>query len=234
MGDEVHLSKKAQIAYLKADETPTKVPSKYADFADVFSLKLAAELPVHTRINDHAIELVDDWQLLYVPIYSLGPMELEILKAYIENNLASGFIRPFKSPTGAPIIFDKKPDGSLRLCVDYQSLNNLTIKNQYPLPLVGESLDRLGRARRFTQLDLTNAYYQIRIREGDKWKMAFRTRYGHFEYQVMPFGLTNAPITFQDYINKILTEKLDVFVIVYLDDILICIESEGKEYVQAV
>ncbi len=117
--DEVHPSRKAQIVHLKADEAPTKVPSEYADFADVFSPKLAAELPEHTRINNHAIELVDDRQPLYGPIYSLGPMELETLKAYIENNLASGFIRPSKSPAGAPILFDKKPDGSLRLCVDY-------------------------------------------------------------------------------------------------------------------
>ncbi len=167
-GDEVHLSKRAQIAHLKADEPPTKVPSKYADFADVCSPKLAAELPKHTGINDHAIELVDDWQPSYNPIYSLRPVELETLKAYIENNLAGGFIRPFKSPTGAPIFFDKKPDSSLRLCMDYQGLNNLTIKNWYPLPLVEESLNWLCRARRFTQLDLTNAYHRMRTREGDK------------------------------------------------------------------
>ncbi len=140
-GDEVHPSRRAQIAHLKADEAPTKVPSKYADFADVFSPKLAAELSEHTGINDHAIELVDDWQPLYGPIYSLGPVELETLKAYITNNLASGFIRPSKSPAGALILFNKKPDGSLRLCVDYRGLNNLTIKNRYPLPLVEESLD---------------------------------------------------------------------------------------------
>ncbi len=216
------------------DETPTKVPSEYADFADIFSPKLAVDLSEHTAINDHAIELVDDWQPPYVPIYSLGPVELELLKAYIENNLASGFIRPSKSPAGALILFDKKPDGSLRLCVDYWGLNNLTIKNRYPLPLVEESLDQLVRARRFTQLDLTNAYHQIRIREGDEWKMVFRTRYGHFEYQVMPFGLTNAPTTFQGYIKKILAKKLNVFVIVYLDDILIYTENEGEEHVQAV
>ncbi len=161
-------------------------------------------------------------------------MELETLKVYIENNLASGFIRPSKSPAGAPILFDKKPDGSLRLCMYYQSLNNLTIKNRHLLSLVGELLDWLGRAQRFTQLDLTNAYYQMRIKEGDKWKTAFRTRYGHFEYQVMPFGLTNTPATFQGYINKILAEKFDVFVIVYLDDILIYTENEGEEHVQAV
>ncbi len=155
----MHPSRKAQIAHLKADEAPTKVPSEYTDFVDVFSPKLAVELPEHTGINDHAIELVDDRQPPYGPIYSLGPVELERLKAYIKNNLASGFIRPSKSPIGAPILFDKKPDSSLRLCVDYQGLNNLTIKNRYLLPLVGESLDQLGRDRRFTQLDLTNAYH---------------------------------------------------------------------------
>ncbi len=115
----MHLLRRAQIAHLKADEAPTEVLSEYADFTDVFSTKLAAELLEHIEINDHAIELVDDRQPPYGPIYSLGPMELEILKAYIENNLASGFIRPSKSPAGAPILFDKKPDGSLRLYMDY-------------------------------------------------------------------------------------------------------------------
>ncbi len=150
LGNKMHPSRRAQIAHLKADEAPTEVPSKYADFVDVFLPKLAVELPEHTGNNDHAIELVDDRQPPYGPIYSLTPMELETLKAYIENNLVSGFIRPFKSPAGASILFDKKPDGSLRLCVDYRGLNNLTIKNRYPLPLVGESLDRLSRDRRFT------------------------------------------------------------------------------------
>ncbi len=119
MGDEVYPLRKAQIAHLKADEALTKVLSEYADFADVFSQKLAKELSEYTGINDHAIELVDDRQPSYGPIYSLGPVELEILKAYIENNLVSGFIRPSKSPAGGSILFDKKPDGSLRLCVDY-------------------------------------------------------------------------------------------------------------------
>ena len=139
--DELHSSKKAQIAYLKVDEALTKVASQYTNFADVFFPKLAVELPKHMKINDYAIKLVDDWQPPYGPIYSLGPMKLEILKAYIKNNLANNFFRPFKSPTKALIFFDKKPHGSLRLYVDYQSLNNLTIKNQYPLPLVGKSLD---------------------------------------------------------------------------------------------
>ncbi len=154
-------------------------------------------------------------------------MKLETLKAYIETHLKTGFIRPSKSPAGAPILFDKKPNSSLRLCVDYWGLNNLTIKNQYPLPLIGEVLDRLGRAKRFTQLDLTSAYHRMKIREGDKWKTAFCTRYSHFEYQVMSFGLSNAPASFQGYINKILAEKLDIFVVVYLDDILIYTEDPG-------
>ncbi len=164
----MHPSKSAQITHLKADEASSKVPSKYADFTNIFSLKLAIELPEYIEINDYAIELVDDWQPPYGPIYSFGPVELETLKADIKNNLINGFIRPFKSPAGVPILFDKKPDGSLRLCIDYRGLNNLTIKNWYPLPLVKKSLDRLGWARRFIQLNLTNAYYRIRIREGDK------------------------------------------------------------------
>ena len=133
-------------------------------------------------MNKHAIKLEKDKQPPFGPIYSLGPVELETLKTYIETNLANGFIRPSKSPAGAPILFDKKPDGSLRLCVDYRGLNNITIKNQYPLPLIGESLNWLGQARRFTQLNLINAYHRMRIHEGNEWKTAFWTRYGHFKY----------------------------------------------------
>ena len=110
----------------------------------------AAELLENTGMNKHTIKLEEGKQLLFGPIYSLGPVELETLKTYIKTNLANGFIRPSKSPMSALILFDRKPDGSLRLCVDYRGLNNITIKNQYPLPLIGESLDRLGRTRRFT------------------------------------------------------------------------------------
>ena len=161
-------------------------------------------------------------------------MELETLKAYIKSNLANGFIRPSKSPAGAPILFDRKSDGFFQLCVNYRDFNNLTIKHQYPLPLIGELLNRLRRVKQFIQLDLTRAYHQMRIRKGDEWKTAFRTRYGHFEYQVMPFDLTNAPASFQGYINKILAEKLDIFVIVYLDDILIYTDDDGDGHVAAV
>ncbi len=185
-------------------------------------------------MNEHAIELIEGKQLPYGPIYALNPVELEILKTYIETHLKTGFIQPSKTPTRAPILFDKKLDGSLRLCVNYRGFNNLTIKNRYLLPLIGESLDRLGRAKRFTQLDLSSAYHWMRIREGDEWKTAFLTRYGHFKYLVIPFGLSNAPASFQGYINKILAEKLDIFVVVYLDDILIYTEDPGQLYIEAV
>ena len=228
----IHPNRAVQIASLLTEEV--KIPDKYSDFTDVFSEEKALVLPERTELNEHAIDLEDGKQPPYGPIYSLGPVELETLKTYIETHLKTRFIRPSKSPAGASILFDKKPDGSLCLCVDYWGLNNLMIKNQYPLPLIGESLDRLGRAKRFTQLDLTSAYHRMRIKEGNEWKTAFRTKYGHFEYQVMPFGLSNAPASFQGYINKILAKKLDIFVIVYLDDILIYTEDQGQGHVEAV
>ena len=231
---DVHPFRRLQISSLISEEAFTTVTAKYLDFADVFSPDLAFKLPKHTGIIDHAIKLVKGQQPLYGPIYSLEPVELETLKAYIETNLANGFIRPSKSPAGAPILFVRKSDGFLRFCGKYRGLNNLTIKTRYPLPLIGESLDRLGRAKRFTQLDLTCVYHRMRIRKGDEWKTAFRIRYGHFEYQMMPFNLTNAPTSFQRYINKIFAEKLDIFVIVYLDDILIYTDHDGDRHVLAV
>ena len=228
----IHPDREAQIASLLTEKVT--IPEEYSDFADVFSEKKVLVLPEQTNLNEHAIKLEGKKQPLYGPIYSLGPVELEILKAYIETHLKTGFIRPFKSPASTPILFNKKPDGSLCLYVDYWGLNNLIIKNRYPLPLIGESLDRLGRAKRFTQLDLTSAYHRMRIKEGDKWKTAFRTWYGHCEYQVMPFGLSNAAASFQGYINKILAKKLNIFVIVYQDHIFIYTEDPGQGYMEAV
>ena len=164
----VHSERQAQVGALLFDKAPTEVPAEYSDYSNLFSAENAVELPENTGMNEHAIELEKSKQPPFGPIYSLGPVELETLKTYIETNLANGFIRPSKSPAGAPIFFDRKPDGSLRLCVDYRGLNNITIKNRYLLPLIGKSLNRLGWARRFTQLDLTNAYYRMRICEGDE------------------------------------------------------------------
>ena len=190
----IHPDRAAQIASLLTKEV--KILEEYSDFTDVFSKEKALVLPERTEFIQHAIELKESKQPPYGPIYSLGPIELKILKTYIKTHLKTGFIRPSKSLTGAPILFDKKPDGSFCLCVDYWGLNNLTIKNQYLLPLIGESLNHLGSAMKFIQWDLTSAYHCIRIKEGDEWKTAFQIRYGHFEYQVMPFRLCNASASF--------------------------------------
>ena len=155
------------------------------------------------------------------------------MREYIQQALDKGWIRPSTSPAGAPILFVPKKDGGLRLCVDYRGLNAVTLKNRYPIPLVNEIMDRLSGATIFTQLDLRDAYHRIRIRKGDEYKTAFRTRYGHFEYQVMPFGLANAPATFQSYIHKALSDLLDTCCIVYLDDILIYSRTEA-EHIQHV
>ena len=230
----MHSKKQAQIGALLFDKALTEVLAEYSDYSDVFLAENAAKLPDNIGINEHAIKLEEGKQPPFNLIYSLESVKLETLKTYIKTNLANSFIQLFKSLAGAPILFDRKPDGSLRLCMDYWGLNNITIKNQYPLPLIGKLLDRLGRAKRFTQLDLINAYYWMRICKGDKWKTTFQTQYGHFKYQVIPFGLFNAPATFQGYVNKILAEKLDVFVIVYLDDILIYTKDPGQPHVNTV
>jgi hypothetical protein len=133
--------------------------------------------------------------------------------------MAKGWIQHSESAAGAPIL--PKPDGSLRLCVDYRGLNKVTKKNRYPLPLIPEILDRLVGAKIFTKLDLKDAYHRIPIAEEDRWKTAFRTRYGHFEYLVMPFGLTNAPASFQSYINEALKGLPDNICVAFMDDILI-------------
>ena len=136
------------------------------------------------------------------------------MKTYIKNNLATKFIRPSKSPVNAYILFDQKSNGFFWLCLKYWDLNNLIIKNRYPLLLIEELLDRLGRARQFTQLDFTSAYHQIRIRKEDKWKTAFKTWWSYFKYQMILFGLMNTSASFHEYINKILAKKLDIFVII--------------------
>ena len=182
-------------------EEPT-IPKAYRELADVFSPSNANSLPPH-RDEDHAIELEPGKTPPFGPLYNLSEYQLKTLREYIDKNLANGFIRPSKFSAGAPVLFTPKPDGTLRFCVDYRGLNSMTIKNRYPLPLIDEILDRLIGAQVSTKIDVKNAYYRLRIREGDEWKTAFQTRYGLFEYLVMPLGLTNAPASFQSYINGV-------------------------------
>ncbi len=155
------------------------------------------------------------------------------MEKYISDSLAAGFIRPSSSKAGAGFFFVGKKDGSLRPCIDYRWLNNITVKNTYPLPLMSSAFERLQWASVFTKLDLCNAYHLVRIRKGDEWKTAFNTPRGHFEYLVMPFGLSNSPAVFQALINDMLRDMVDQFIYVYLDDILI-FSSSLQEHVQHV
>lgn len=177
------------------DEELAYVPQKLHHKWLAFSKRQSRRLAQHSSY-DHAIDVEDGQKVPNLPIYNLSQRELEILRDYLDSALDKGWIRPSKSPAGAPILFAPKADGTLRLCVDYRGLNKVTIKNRYPIPLVSEMLDRLSKAKIFSKLDLRDAYHRLRIREGDEWKTAFKTRYGHFEYLVMPFGLVNAPSTF--------------------------------------
>uniref|UniRef100_A0A8C5PE09 Gypsy retrotransposon integrase-like protein 1 n=1 Tax=Leptobrachium leishanense TaxID=445787 RepID=A0A8C5PE09_9ANUR len=196
------------------------LPPAYIEYQDVFNEKKAEDLPPH-RVYDCPIDLLPGAAIPYGRIYPLSEPELKTLKEYIRENIQKGFIRSSTSPAGAGIFFVGKKDGGLRPCVDYRDLNAITIKNRYPLPLIPELMERLKTANIFTKLDLRGAYNLLRIRQGDEWKTAFNTRYGHYEYLVMPYGLCNAPATFQNFVNDVFRDLLDICVVVYLDDILI-------------
>uniref|UniRef100_A0A3P9M1D4 Gypsy retrotransposon integrase-like protein 1 n=1 Tax=Oryzias latipes TaxID=8090 RepID=A0A3P9M1D4_ORYLA len=203
-------------------ETPDlkKVPACYHHLAEVFSKSRALSLPPH-RPYDCAINLVPGSTIPKGRLYPVSASERQALDKYIDDSLAAGLIRPSSSAAAAGFFFVGKKDGTLRPCIDYSALNNITIKNRYPLPLMSSVFDQLQQAKVFTKLDLRNAYHLVRIREGDEWKTGFNTPRGHYEYRVMPFGLTNAPAVFQAMINDVLRDFLDRFVYVYLDDILI-------------
>ena len=196
------------------------VPREYHDYITLFEKEERKDLPPH-RHNDHKIELDQTKDVLNKKLYSMKEKELEELRLYLGKTLSRRWIRESDSPVRAPILFVKKKDGSLRLCIDYRVLNAVTKKDRYPLRLIGKALDRLSTAKDYTKLHIKDAYHNIRIREGDEWKTAFKTRYGLCEYTVMPFGLTNAPATFQRWINSTLNRYLDICCLVYLDDILI-------------
>ncbi|GJT19678.1 hypothetical protein Tco_0878384 [Tanacetum coccineum] len=160
--------------------------------------------------------------------YRLAPAEMQELSTQLQELSDKGFIRPSSSPWGAPVLFVKKKDGSFRMCIDYRELNKLTVKNRYPLPRIDDLFDQLQGSRVYSKIDLRSGYHQLRVREEDIPKTAFRTRYGHYEFQVMPFGLTNAPAVFMDLMNRVCKPYLDRFVIVFIDDILIYSKSRKE------
>ncbi|KAL5542066.1 hypothetical protein UlMin_009776 [Ulmus minor] len=151
----------------------------------------------------------------------MAPAELKELQIQLQELLNKGFIRPSYSPWGAPVLFVKKKDGTLRMCIDYRELNKLTIKNKYPLPRIDDLFDQLKGAANFSKIDLRSGYHQLRIKDNDVPKTTFQTRYGHYEFLVMPFGLTNAPAAFMDLMNRVFAQYLDKFIIVFIDDILV-------------
>ena len=146
---------------------------------------------------------------------------MQELSSQLQKLLEKGFIRPSFSPWGAPVLFVKKKYGSFRMCIDYRELNKLTVKNRYPLPRIDDLFDQLQGSRVYSKIDLRSGYHQLKVRESDIPKTAFRTRYGHYEFQVMPFRLTNAPAVFMDLMNRVCKPYLDRFVIVFINDILI-------------
>ncbi|KAL0543835.1 hypothetical protein IC582_018940 [Cucumis melo] len=196
------------------------------DYPDVFPEELPG-LPPHREV-EFAIELEPGTVPISRAPYRMAPAELKELKVQLQELLDKGFIRPSVSPWGAPVLFVKKKDGSMRLCIDYRELNKVTVKNRYPLPRIDDLFDHLQGATVFSKIDLRSGYHQLRIKDEDIPKTAFRSRYGHYEFIVMSFGLTNAPAVFMDLMNRVFREFLDTFVIVFIDDILIYSKTEAE------
>ncbi|KAL0562072.1 hypothetical protein IC582_002522 [Cucumis melo] len=196
------------------------------DYPDVFPEELP-RLPPHREV-EFAIELEPGTVPISRAPYRMAPAELKELKVQLQELLDKGFIRPSVSPWGAPVLFVKKKDGSMRLCIDYRELNKVTVKNRYPLPRIDDLFDQLQGATVFSKIDLRSGYHQLRIKDEDVPKTAFRSRYGHYEFIVMSFGLTNAPAVFMDLMNRVFREFLDTFLIVFIDDILIYSKTEAE------
>jgi len=188
------------------------VPLDYHEFADVFDKGKASQLPPH-RPYDLKIDLEEGSAPPLGTIYPLSPVELEALRKFLDENIATGLLRSSSSPHRAPVLFFKKKDGSLRLCVDFRGLNQITKKDRYPLPLISDLLESPSRTKIYMKIDLHSAYHLVRIASGDEWKTAFQTRYGSYEWLVMPEGLTNALAAFQQFVNSIFTDMLDICVI---------------------
>ena len=197
-----------------------KLLREYHEFATLFSWEESNKLPSH-RLYDHIIPLLSDKKSPKDSLYNMSRDELLVLQKYLKEHLFKGFIWVSSSSAAFSVIFVKKPEEGLHLCVDYCSLNNLTVKNRYPLPLIRETLNLLTLSVIFTKLDIIAAFNKLQMAEEKEWKTAMRICYGLFEYLVMSFELCEASSFFQSYINDILWDCLNIFVTAYIDDILI-------------
>ena len=194
------------------------------EFTDVMPLELPKTFPPW-RAVDHRIELVPRSKPPSKAPYKMSPTELAKMRKQLTELLDAGYIQPSKASYGAPVLFQKKHNGSLRMCVDYRALTKVTVKNKYLVPLIQDLFDRLSKAVYFTKLDLRLGYWQVRIAKGDEPKTTCVTQYVSYEFLVMPFGLTNAPTTFYNLMNDVFYKYVDRFVVVYFDDIVIYSES---------
>ncbi|KAM2989434.1 hypothetical protein FF2_003418 [Malus domestica] len=194
-------------------------------YPDVFPDDLPGLPP--DRDVEFSIDLLPGTDPISLTPYRMAPAELRELKIQLQELTDKGFIQPSTSPWGAPVLFVRKKDGTLRLCIDYRQLNRVTIKNRYPLPRIDDLFDQLKGACVFSKIDLRSGYYQLKIKDVDVPKTAFRTRYGHYEFLVMPFGLTNAPAAFMRLMNEVFQQYLNRFVIVFIDDILVYSKSKA-------
>src|ERR1700683_475967 len=220
-------------AYGKSRQWNDVVPPQYHNFEDIFMRKDFDKLP-ERRPWDHAIDLTPGSKPVDCKTYPLSPKEQQSLHEFIEENLRTGRIRPSKSPMASPFFFVKKKDGTLRPTQDYRKLNDITIKDRYPLPLIGELVDKLADAKVFSKMDVRWGYNNIRIKEGDEWKAESPPNQGLCEPTVMFFGLTNSPATFQSFMNHIFRDLIaQGHVAVYMDDILIFTETD-KQHAQVV
>nr|GEW86781.1 reverse transcriptase [Tanacetum cinerariifolium] len=201
-------------------------PMRSLDFSDVFPEELLG-IPPEREVK-FGIELISGTQPISKAPYRMAPIKLKELKEQLQELLDLGFIRPSVSPWGVLVLFVKKKDGSMRLCIDYRDLNRVPIRNRYPLPQIDDLFDQLQGAKFFSKIDLKSGYHQLRVKEQDIPKTAFRTHYVHYEFLVMPFGLTNALAVFMDLMNRIFYEYLDKFVIVFIDDILVYSKTKGE------
>ena len=224
--EAINISTELAIKNKKNNEdlsTKEIVPRGYHHMLDVFKKGEKTTAPPHRPGVDLGIELEKGKEVQYKSkkIYPLSYDQIEELHRYIKQNESRGWIQRVRTGRVSPIMFGKKKDGKLRLCVDYRALNEITKKDRHPLPLISEALDRLAGAKYFTKLDIKDAYPNFRIKEGDEYKTAFSTKLGTYEYRVMPFRLCNAPAAIQRWINETLMEYIDMSYIVYLDDVLI-------------